>query len=313
MKNLTTLFLIIAFTVATSAQTALNSLSGDYQCVYPVNSARNQLEQNESNRNASIGYGAFTESENGLRELMICPENSLFSIVPQDYNNAYNCTQSAGYICYQSYSGVEGNIVQVTFWGIFSSQTLPASPKPFLIELRQPGSTPGDVVTGLTVQLTGINTGQLLFDSYQIGVFTVDVPSTALEAGWLSVQYQGPLVFYWLNSMAGEGFVAMQNTISLPERLAMCLGGVETGLDEATNKAFQIYPNPVKDMLYIYSGDERAKSIELINLQGVIVLRKPANKSKDQKIDLSSLSKGVYFLKIIYDKNIEKVFKIEKN
>ncbi|MEI6749360.1 MAG: T9SS type A sorting domain-containing protein [Bacteroidota bacterium] len=312
MKNLITLFLMIAFAVATSAQTAIKNLSDDYQCVYPINPARDQPEQNESDRNASVGCGAFTESENGLGDQMICPENSLFSIVPQDYNNAYTSTPSSGYICYQSYSGVEGNIVQVTFWGIFSSHIIPASPEPFLIELRQPGSTPGVVVTATTVQLTGISTGQFLFDSYQIGVFTVDVPSTNLEAGWLSVQYQGPLQFFWLNTMAGEGYPAMQNTI-LPDRLAMCLGGGETGLDEATNKVFKIYPNPVNDILYIYSGDEMAEKIELINLQGAIVLRKPANKTQVQKIDLSGLSKGVYFLKIIIDKNIDKVFKIEKN
>ena len=177
MKNLITLFLIIAFAVATSAQTALKSLSDDYQGVYTVSPARD--------------------------DLMICPENSLLSIVPQDYNNAYTSTQSAGFICYQSYSGVEGNIVQVTFWGIFSGKILPASPEPFLIELRQPGSTPGAVVTATTVQLTGINTGLFLFNSYQIGVFTVDVPSTKLEAGWLSVRYQVSLKFYWLNSLEG--------------------------------------------------------------------------------------------------------------
>ncbi len=313
MKNLITLFLIIAFAVAASAQTDLKSLSDGYQCVYVVNSARDQLEQNESNRNNSIGYGAFTKSENGLSDLMLCPENSLFSIVPQDYNNAYTSTPSAGYVCYQSFSGVEGSIGQVTFWGIFTGKSLPASSEPFLIELRQPGSTPGAVVTATTVQLTGINTGQFLFDSYQIGVFTVEVPSTELEAGWLSVQYQGSRNFWWLNSMSGTGFVAMQNGISLPERLAMCLGGGETGLDEATNEAFQIYPNPVKDILYIYSVDERAENIELINLQGVIVFRSLTNKSQFQKIDLSSLSKGVYLLKIINDKNIDKVFKIEKN
>ena len=66
-------------------------------------------------------------------------------------------------------------------------------------------------------------------------------------------------------------------------------------------------------MLFIYSGDERAENIELINLQGVIVLRSLTNKSQVQKIDLSGLSKGVYLLKIINDKNIDKVFKIEKN
>jgi hypothetical protein len=312
MKNLIALFLIIAFAVATSAQTALESLSEAFQSVYQVSSARDQQEQNESNRNACIGYGDFTESENGLTDLITCPENSLFSIVPQDYNNAYTSKQTDGYICYQSFSGVESNICLVTFWGIFSGNKLPAGSEPFLIELRQPGSTPGTVVTDTTVQLTGINTGQFLFGSHQIVEFTVDVPSTELEAGWLSVQYKGSRNFWWLNSMAGEGFPAMQNTI-LPDRLAMCLGGIVTGLDEATNTAFQIYPNPVKDILFIYSIDERAEYIELINLQGVIVFRSLTNKSQLQKIDLSGLSKGVYLLKIINDKNIDKVFKIEKN
>jgi len=160
--------------------------------------------------------------------------------------------------------------------------------------------------------LTGINTGHILFGAYQIGVFTVDVPPTVLEAGWLSVEYQGSSIFYWLNSMAGTGFPAMQNSI-LPDRLAMCLSAGLTGIDEVANSAFQIYPNPVNDILYIYCGNERVDNIELINLQGVIVLSSLTNQSLTQKIDLSGLSQGVYFLKIINDKKIDRVFKIAKN
>ncbi len=190
---------------------------------YTINPPGYQPEQVQPNGPASVGYGEATE--NGSRDLMLCPEGSLFSIPPVSPNNGYTSTLSAGYKCYQSFSGVTGNISSVTFWGIFSSYTLPASPVPFLIELRQPGGTPGAVVTTVTASILPVNTGQILLGSYQIGQFTVEVPSTALAAGWLSVQFTSSPIFYWLNTMSGSGFPAMQNTLTLTERLAMCLGG----------------------------------------------------------------------------------------
>ena len=188
-----------------------------------VNPAGYEPQMPAPNGPASIGYGPATGD--GNRDLMTCSEESLFGINPVGFNNAYTSTLSAGYKCYQSFSGLEDDIAQVTFWGVFSSLTLPAGPVPFLIELRQPGSTPGAVVTTLTASIQGVNTGQILLGSYQIGQFVVDVPATALPAGWLSVQFQSSPTFYWLNSTAGAGFPAMQNTLTLTERLAMCLGG----------------------------------------------------------------------------------------
>jgi len=156
---------------------------------------------------------------------MQCPEGSLFSIVPQGSSNAYTSTLGYGYKCYQSFSEVTDDIAQVTFWGVFSSYSLPTTAVPFLIELHQPGGTPGAVVTTVTANLLGVNTGQLLMGSYQIGVFTVDVPATTLPAGWLSVQFQSSPTFFWLNTLDGAGFPGMQNITMLPERLSMCLGG----------------------------------------------------------------------------------------
>ena len=190
---------------------------------YIINPPGYQTEQVEPNGAASTGYG--TVIENGSRDLMICPEGSLFSIPPVSSTNAYTSTLSAGYKCYQSFSGVEGAISTVTFWGVFAGYTLPTSPGNFLIELRQPGSTPGAVVTSVTIPLVGVNTGQLLLGSYQIGIFTAEVPPTDLAAGWLAVQFQASPIFYWNNTQAGAGFPALQNSVSLPERLAMCLGG----------------------------------------------------------------------------------------
>ncbi|MCK9400807.1 MAG: carboxypeptidase-like regulatory domain-containing protein, partial [Bacteroidales bacterium] len=190
---------------------------------YIINPPGYQTEQVEPNGAASTGYG--TVIENGSRDLMICPEGSLFSIPPVSSTNAYTSTLGAGYKCYQSYSGVEGAISAVTFWGVFAGYTLPTTPGNFLIELCQPGSMPGAVVTTVTIPLVGVNTGQLLLGSYQIGIFTAEIPPTDLPAGWLAVQFQASPTFYWNNTQAGAGFPAYQNSNPLPERLAMCLGG----------------------------------------------------------------------------------------
>ena len=214
----------------TTSMNVLNNGNGPLdwtaEVVYPetdyvVNPAGYSPQMPAPNGPASIGYGEVTGE--GSRDLMLCPEGSLFSIIPTGFNNAYTSTLGAGYKCYQSFSGVEDNISTVTFWGVFSSLTLPTTPQTFLVELLQPGSTPGAVVTTVTAQVTPVNTGQILLGSYQIGQFTVEVPSTELAAGWLSAQFQSSPTFYWLNTTAGAGFPAMQNTLTLTERLAMCL------------------------------------------------------------------------------------------
>jgi hypothetical protein len=183
------------------------------------------IEQVEPNGPASIGYGEMTGD--GNRDMMVCPEESIFSIPPVSSNNAYTSTASAGYKCYQSFSGVEDPIGSVNFWGVFSSLTLPTTPGNFLIEFYEAGSAPGALVHSETLSLLGVNTGQLLLGSYQIGLFTAELlgDPVELEAGWVAVQWQSSPIFYWNNTTAGAGFPARQNTTALAERLATCLGG----------------------------------------------------------------------------------------
>jgi len=77
-----------------------------------------------------------------------------------------------------------------------------------------------------TLSLLGVNTGQILLGSYQIGLFTAELEeSVSLEEGWVAVQWQSSPVFYWNNTTAGAGYPARQNTVALNERLATCLGG----------------------------------------------------------------------------------------
>ncbi len=71
---------------------------------------------------------------------------------------------------------------------------------------------------------------------------------------------------------------------------------------------FSIYPNPTKKFLSIQSS-EKIKKIEIINLLGQTLL----NFSDTNKIDISNLIQGTYFIKIIYPNGNVGVKKIIKN
>jgi hypothetical protein len=183
----------------------------------------NPTDQSSLNGGNGVALG-----EDGNRDLMLCPDNSIFSIPPVSSNNGYTSTAGLPYFVYQSFSGVQGAIKQITFWAIYTSAP-PASPT-FLINICLPGTTPGAVVTTLTAAIPAVNTGVPVigYPTYQ---FTVDIPPTVLEAGWVGVQQQTTSpTFYWLNTMAGAGFPAYQvGAGPLPERVALCLGGGGAG------------------------------------------------------------------------------------
>jgi len=65
-----------------------------------------------------------------------------------------------------------------------------------------------------------------------------------------------------------------------------------------TESKFKFYPNPVKDIVHVES-DNAIKKIEIVDLMGKEVFVKSDIEADNQKIDLSSLDKGYYFLKCI--------------
>jgi hypothetical protein len=189
--------------------------------------------------NSTIGPGnGQALGEDGSRDLMLCPDGSIFSIPPQSSNNGYTSTAGLPYFTYQSFAGVTGAITSITFWGLYTST--PAAAPTFLINICQPGSTPGAVVTTLTTAITAVATGVPVigYPTYQ---FTVAVPSTVLAAGWIGVQQQTTSpTFYWLNTMAGSGFPAYQvGAGPIPERLALCLGGGAAGGNWLTMDSYE--------------------------------------------------------------------------
>jgi hypothetical protein len=73
----------------------------------------------------------------------------------------------------------------------------------------------------------------------------------------------------------------------------LTVGGLSTGLEELDQMAFSIYPNPVNDKLFI-KGYKNGDEAEIYHLDGRLV--KKVKIDETGSLDVSSLSKGIYFL-----------------
>ena len=95
--------------------------------------------------------------------------------------------------------------------------------------------------------------------------------------------------------------------------LPLTIANGKLGIEELKNEAneFVIYPNPVKDILYIKSDSEQqVKSISIFDLSGKEVLR--SNIDSSNGVNVSSLSSGSYIVKIQTSKEIMKYKFIKK-
>ena len=75
-----------------------------------------------------------------------------------------------------------------------------------------------------------------------------------------------------------------------------------------TYNEMTIYPNPVKDLLFLNVGKQKGTplQIELFNTlgQGYIQQTMVLDGNREQAIDVSNVSKGIYFLKVTQDKEV---------
>lgn len=70
-------------------------------------------------------------------------------------------------------------------------------------------------------------------------------------------------------------------------------------LNQATiplSTAFQVFPNPTNDQLFISTGDDLATTVQLYSLQGQLL--QTTSFQKNTVLDVQNLPKGVYLLKV---------------
>ncbi|WP_310378835.1 glycosyl hydrolase [Flavobacterium sp.] len=101
-----------------------------------------------------------------------------------------------------------------------------------------------------------------------------------------------------LNVNSTTSGVARFYEIEIYGRVASTLG-----IDELSSNKFTIYPNPTSNILHI-SGINEVDFLEILDLNGKQLIKKTSANS----VDISNLSKGVYFLKL----NNKEIFKFIK-
>ncbi len=70
------------------------------------------------------------------------------------------------------------------------------------------------------------------------------------------------------------------------------------GINDISNNSFSIYPNPAKTTLNIKSVNEPITNLQLYNVLGQQLLNKDFTDNIEQIVDISTLSKGMYLIKI---------------
>ena len=140
-------------------------------------------------------------------------------------------------------------------------------------------------VTNLSTTPQSINSN--VFDYVDLSSATLTVPACALS------DYQNADVWNTFGAIAGD------------ETLPCGDNGIKTV--KAGN--ITIYPNPVKDELKVESGELKINNVEIADLAGKIIIN--CQLSIVNSINVSSLPKGVYLVKINTDKGaiVRKVVK----
>ena len=95
---------------------------------------------------------------------------------------------------------------------------------------------------------------------------------------------------------------------NLHPKLDICYS-IPTTLSKKAEFKFELFPNPVNGILNVNISDFRFKKIEIYNSQGSLVMNK-TNLNSSNSIDVAGLSSGIYFVKLIENKNLLAIKKL---
>ncbi|TRZ72142.1 MAG: T9SS C-terminal target domain-containing protein [Bacteroidetes bacterium] len=137
--------------------------------------------------------------------------------------------------------------------------------------------------------------------------------SAVSDASWCTINYSGSgngtiIAEYSENTTYQSRIANIQVTVAgLPVQTVMVNQAKSTiGVDEHQENAFQIYPNPTNGKFKIMPAQDEKRMLEISvqDLNGRIILIKQCKGEKVFEIDLSSVSKGIYFIFINIDDNV---------
>jgi uncharacterized protein (TIGR02145 family) len=120
---------------------------------------------------------------------------------------------------------------------------------------------------------------------------------------WSGTQYDASeawgIGLFYLDVPANQSESIKRNGFSI-----RCIKNSTSHTDSFNNfKSLHIYPNPATDKIIIDYAENENLYLSVYNLQGALLLPGEINKNTN-KLDISSLSKGIYFLQLIGPKVI---------
>ena len=83
-------------------------------------------------------------------------------------------------------------------------------------------------------------------------------------------------------------------------------------ISQFENQSVKLYPNPVSNRLFLQSPNSESYNLKLVNALGQVVLTK-ANSTSSIELDVSDLSKGMYFLNVTSEIRNSQTLKFIKN
>lgn len=124
-------------------------------------------------------------------------------------------------------------------------------------------------------------------DAYEVLEFDFNNEATGTAALNESYPFNMASLFFNFGSAGDDQTVYYFDNISFGSPISLAL-------DSVSNETFKLYPNPVEDYLYIQSSDTTIKNIDIYNILG----KKIYNSPSENRLDMSSYSAGIYFVKI---------------
>ncbi len=143
--------------------------------------------------------------------------------------------------------------------------------------------------------------GKYLFSDYCLGKIGI---TTSTGTTTFSTTFSGNFVSFG-EDITGELYISdIGGTIYK-------IVDTSLGNESFEKNSFTIYPNPAKNILYIdKSQSNYPTEIEIFDLNGKLVLKKETEKIIQNKIDISQLTKGFYFVTIKNDSDESSQYKL---
>ncbi|MEB8347201.1 family 16 glycosylhydrolase [Flavobacteriaceae bacterium KMM 6898] len=109
-----------------------------------------------------------------------------------------------------------------------------------------------------------------------------------------------------------ENIVTCSGTSAKTATTSTRLGEDDISVVQDTNINFMIYPNPAKDVVRVAFGElKNSKVAQIYNLSGKVLMTKQMNGAEGE-MDISSLPKGLYIIKITDSSNTIKTIRLVK-